>query len=328
MSTNSPWDEFERGTPSREPISSPVPADPVAPQARQETSSPWGEETPAEPSFDALIAPTPVSAPPRGAWDEPESIEPVLVDEQRETPAYIPYERPRSDSRVGRMVAIVVAGTIAVAGIAAAVVWGVPAFLSGASEGKAVATEEPTPTQTPKPQPPLSGLRSDPRADLSFGVDLTGWSTSHTYLSNVTDGFSKEGSGWAKADDPSKGYVGYSKDGCTVQWSQKDQTFDPDENDYSASLSVLKTVTGSDSGNVQKYAYWTKDGKDKIVGSSEVVESRVDDGSKSVTIAARAVTEIGQVGLIWSSCTDPSKLDSFVKDIRPKVGFILLDSRS
>lgn len=343
MSTSNPWDEFESGLPERdfEPAKSPdIPAPPRAQEDRPATPSAW-DEVPSRtdsPSFDDLLspldAPEPVASPSvrePSPWDSsPTPVEEPAerVSETRE-PLYIPYEESRDGgSGAGRKIALIAVCSVAVVALAAGFVWGIPALLSGSEEPVAAATETPEPEETEVPQPPFSSLRSDPKDDLSFAVNLSSWNAESTYLSNVTNGFSKEGSGWSKADNEDRGYVGYSKGGCTVQWSQKDQSFDSGENDYSASIDALKEVTGSDDFSVEKYGYWTKDGGEKPVGKSEVVESRVDSESGSIVVAARAVIDIEQVGLIWSTCTDTDDLDAFMNDVRGEIGFILLDSRS
>lgn len=333
---SSPWDDFDAPTPQ-------------TPQPRPEraSTSAWDDEPSvtqnapqpsAQSGWDDIIAPP---APPlpesasTSAWDDepapppqrPGAVAPDDLDWLFERNAVIrpPQGKPRrSGSGSGKRIGIIAAAVLAVIAVFAGLVW----FLSGAvASGKAPEqSATPSPTKSEVPQAPLSALSSDPSKDLSFDANITLPATGKLYLSNATTGFSSDGSGWTRNQDAvAKGYAGYDKDGCSVFWTQRDQDFGSDQNDYSATISVIESVTGGTSYDVAEYPYWTEKGGANPVGKAEVLESVTTQDGKKTNVAARAVTKLGQVSLIWSTCQDESKLPAFAKMIRSGVGFILVE---
>lgn len=241
------------------------------------------------------------------------------VPQPAAAPSTIPYEEPPR----GRNKLVIVAGAAVGALIlAGGVAWGVIS-LGGGSEPVAAETPTPTPTEAVIPEPPRSDLSADPKNDLSFRADLS--SSEDLFLSNITAGFSLEGSGWTKdTAAEAKGYTSYSQNGCSVSWTQRDASFGTMDNDYSASISLLEEITKSDDFEVAEYGYWTPESADKPVGKTEVVETEAYDGEKPMVMAVRAIADIEQASLVWLTCDDPEDLDSFVDGIRSQVGFILV----
>lgn len=346
---SNPWDEFESSMPKRE--FEPAKPDPseekparldeepaqgvfAAPATPQAPVSPG---VPAPNAWDQIVTPTPQATPepqwaaaapaPRAAEDDLSVFTPVVEP----TPAAPvipprppkPPRQPRPPRQGGRpkWLVPVIGAVAAVAVIGVSVM-----FLGNMLNAPVTAGETPAPETTTDPTAPLSSLSKNPDEDLSFRVNLSSMSSSDYSLSNVTAGFAADGSGWTKDTEfEENGFLGYRQEStqCSVRWTQYAQETEAID-DYAPSIAAMVDAGGKGESSVEEYGYWSSADSVEPSGVAEVVETRVDADDVSVVVAARAVTGIDDVSVIWSMCDDPDDLDGFVDSIRSQVGFIII----
>lgn len=319
---SNPWSDFERNIPERgfTPASTGArdpEADSQEPQSPQELFdsliSPPARDTEHAPSFDTFVmseSPAPERNIPE--WGVPSSEDDTGI------PGVTFSNNPDAPRPKGRIVLIsaLAAGALAICAVATIV--GVNFLSNAGTNPTEAATEETTePAAPPPPEAPISALSLDVKKDLAFAADIPASATSLKNVSVALD----DNPEWTREE--STGVTTYRNvNGCVVNWSQKDQTFPAGVTDFEASHEALYEVTQDRNFMVTEYGYWTPNSTDRA-GKTEVVESRVDQDGKAVVVAARASVATGEVGLIWMSCEDPSKLSRFASDVRFDVGFIL-----
>ena len=329
MSERSPWDDDEPATdawsapepvPSAQTPTAPaddpwgLPGTPVSTQpASAPVDDPWGVPTgsPVQmPEGDPWGSPEPA----RSDWDELLSPASTVEDERPE-----PRERRKAPSRDipwGRIGVIV--GGIAVVG--AVVVFAGPMVMGMlASTPEASATPTPTPTEYVAPVQPYSTLSTNVRTDLSFDANVP--VREGISLKNVSVAIDAIPAFVRGADEGFTSYVDAAL-GCSVNWSSKDGSYAEGVTDFEASLEELEAASGSTDFDVAQYGYWTESSV-PIAGSTEMVETRVEQDDEAVILAARALTATGESGLIWMVCDNPDDLDGFAADNRNNAGFIL-----